>query len=266
MWKALATAGMLALMGLAPAANAVPVSVTYSVSSLVTIPALGNAPLAQMNGLATIEYQNASALGSFIFDGDMRFMSFSVTGNLILNLGTPVQLTGPIGIHFGPLAGTPGVGASNQSLNVSSGVSALFAGTASGLVHCTGVLCGTPTLPFPGGSVFVPLALPFSALVANLNSGFIGNYLGNANLNNSGAPYPAVQPQISLDGPLGSFGGLGLFVNNQLTEVTRSLGTGPGPGPGAGPGPGPDPIPEPSAAILFSLGALVLAGSLRQRR
>ena len=247
MRKALAAAGLLVL-GFAPSAQAVPVEVFYSVTSVVTIPALGNAPLALMGGFATLRYQNATAAGSVILDGDMRFQSFSVTGNLILNLGTPVLLTGPFGVALGPIAGTNGVGASNQALNAVSFVNARLEGVASGLAHCVGILCGSPTVPIPSGSVFVPVTLPFFTIAGNQNTGFAGNYQGNANLAPGGTAYPGAQPGISLQGYFRIFGGLPIFVNNQLTEISRTV------------------VPEPGTASLVWLGLVGLAGARWHRR
>ena len=247
MRKALAAAGLLVL-GFAPSAQAVPVEVFYSVTSVVTIPSLGNAPLALMGGFATLRYQNATALGSVILDGDMRFQTFSVTGFLVLNLGAPVSLTGPFGVALGPIAGTNGVGASNQSLNALSGVNARLSGTASGLAHCVGTLCGGTLVPIPPGSVFVPVTLPFFTIAGNNNTGFAGGYQGNANLGTTGAAYPLVQPAISLQGYFGVFGGLPIFVNNQLTEISRTV------------------VPEPGTASLVWLGLVGLAGARWHRR
>ena len=96
----LAVASLWALLGVAPVAQALPVEVFYSVTSVVTIPSLGGAPLALMGGFATLRYQNGTL--NNISDGDMRFQSFSVTGNLILVAPGAVTLTGPFGFQTGP--------------------------------------------------------------------------------------------------------------------------------------------------------------------
>jgi hypothetical protein len=254
MRKSLAVVGLMALLGFAPAAKAVPVEVFYSVTSVVTIPSLGGLPLALMGGFATLRYQNATAGGQVINDGDMRFQSFSVTGNLILYVpgsivGSPVlSMTGPFGFATGPIAGTNGVGASNQAIITGSGVAARLEGVASGLAHCTGALCGTPTVPIPGGSVFVPVTLPFHTVAINGNAGFAGNYLGNANNAPGGTAYPGAQPQISLQGNFGLFGGIPIFVNNQMTEISRTV------------------VPEPGTASLVWLGLVGIAGARWHRR
>ena len=102
MRKALVLAGLLVL-GFAPSAKAVPVEVLYSVSATASILAT---PIATLTGTATVRYQNATALGSNILNGAVRFQSFNATGPINLTLG--FVLSGNLTIALGPIGGTPG--------------------------------------------------------------------------------------------------------------------------------------------------------------
>jgi hypothetical protein len=218
---AVSLVGLLVLTGLAPVAKAVPVEVTYSVSTAVNLPLLA-LNLGTLTGTSTIRYLGTGAntlsgpSGGFV--GPARIRTLNAAGPLnfqVLVLGTGT-LTG-----FASVAAGPEV---NGALAALGGPLQLpLDGAAGGFIHCTGAVCAHPLLALPV-SVNIPISLVFNTVLQDLTA------------------FPTAPGVLTLVGGFGTFGGVSLTATSTLTEISRTA------------------VPEPGTAVLVWLGLVGRAG------
>ncbi len=220
----------------APSAQALPVDITYGLSGVLAVPAVGIPALGPLgSGSLTIRYSAASANSGLasvpLPPGALVGLS---SGPVHLQLLTFMQVigfafagdvfTGMVSAMAGPSA--PGLLAAGGTLMIGP-VSGGFAGT----IHCAGATCAGVGLPV---SVMVPIGGPFVAPLAAL--------LG---------PPPSIALAFPLAPfPVGTFAGFVITAMLSATEVSRHV------------------TPEPTSAALLGLGLLGLAsiGGWRARR
>ena len=222
MRNAVFAVGLFVLMGLAPVAKAVPVEVTYSVTSVVNLPLLGT-QLGVLTGQSTIRYLGTGAnttsgpVGGFV--APARIRSFQASGPLSFTVaaaGTGV-ITGFVNLSAG--------GQVNGSVAALGGPVLLpIAATPTGFIHCTGALCGNPLISLPV-SVSVPISLVFNTVLSDA------------------AAFPSVGNVLTLVGNFGTFGGVPLTATSTLNEISRTA------------------VPEPGTAALVWLGLVGLGGA-----
>jgi MYXO-CTERM domain-containing protein len=226
MRKAVFSIGLLLLMSLAPAAKAVPVEITYSVSSVITLPALATV-LGTMSGTATIRYVGTGANGTTGIGGFVapaRVQSFNASGPLSFTVAAlaPGTITGVATVSEGAN--------SNGALAAPLGALTLpFAGPGGGFIHCFGPLCSHPLVAIPA-SVTIPISLVFNTVLSDATA------------------VPSVGSILTLVGGFGTFGGVPLTATSTLTEISRTA------------------VPEPGTASLVWLGLAGLAGARWHRR
>jgi hypothetical protein len=193
---------VLFVLGMAPAAQAVPVEVNYSVSSTLTLPALA-LTLGTLTGSSTIRYvgtglntTNGPAGG---FAAPARIQSFNAAGPLAFAVGT-ASFTGSVA------AAAPAQ--VNGALASAGGALTLpLAGSASGSIHCTGALCAGVGLP---ASVPVPISLVFNTVLSDASA------------------VPTGPGALTLVGALGTFAGFTIIATTTLTEISRTVVPEPG--------------------------------------
>jgi hypothetical protein len=221
MRKAVSVLGLLVLMALAPVAKAVPVEVTYSVSTVVNLPILA-LQLGTLTGTSTIRYNGTGLnttngpLGGFVGAG--RIQSLAVAGPLnfqVLALGTGT-LTGFVGVSAGPSV-------NGALMGLGGPLQLPLGGTATGFIHCTGAVCAHPLLALPV-SINIPISLVFQTVLSDATA------------------FPTGPGALTLVGGFGTFGGVPLTATSTLTEISRTA------------------VPEPGTAALVWLGLVGMAG------
>lgn len=200
MKKAVLATGLLVLLGLAPAAQAVPVEVDYALTGTITLPAL-SLTLGTLSGNARIHYTNATASGNAIDPGFGRVVSAVAGGPLSFNVLSAAQFTG---------FATAAVGGNPNGVLTANNITLPFAGSATGSIHCTGACMTLASIP---ASVTLPITLPFNTILANVVSGVNGNP-------NNGT--------LTLGGGFGTFSSLPLTIHLTLTEISRTVVPEPG--------------------------------------
>jgi len=230
MRKAVLAVGLFVLMGLAPVARAVPVEVTYSVSTVVTLPLLG-IQLGTLTGQSRIRYLGTGAntttgpVGGFV--APARIQSFVAAGPL--NFQILALATGT----FSGFASVADFGNVNGSVAGLGGPVLLpIAATAGGTLHCAGAVCANPLVNIPA-SVINQIALVFNTVLSDATA------------------FPSVGNILTLVGGFGTFGGVSLTATSTLNEISRTA------------------VPEPGTASLVWLGLVGLAGArwrVRRRR
>lgn len=233
---ALVLAVALGMMAAAPAAQALPVDITYGLSGVLALPSLGVPAIGPPGmGSMTIRYSAASANSLLatlplppgasvgLSSGSvhlqmltfMQIIAFAFAGDVFSGMVTAAAAPSAVGTLAGGMLSIPGV-----------------MGSFMGSIHCTGATCGLAGLPV---SVVVPLSGVFGPAVL---AALVG---------------PA--PGIALAFPLapvalGSFGGFPITGMLSASEVSRHV------------------TPEPTSAALLGLGLAGLAafGGWRVRR
>lgn len=217
-----AALGLFALGLLATPAAAVPVDVTYDITSLsITSPGLGGAQtLGLVPGSGTIKVRFASGTaGGHVSAGALHVVSgaFQLTNTFTSTiLGNPISFSG-----FQDLT-IPGSGGGNVT---AAGAFTLgtVAHIASGFVHCGGAIC-----PLAGFSSSVVQPATSGLRPLNITAGII-------------AGFPSLGPQIfNGAGNAGTGGGQPLILSITGQEISRTV------------------VPEPGTGLLVGLGLVGL--------
>ena len=201
MKKTVLAVGLLVVLGLAPAARAVPVEVDYAVTGIITLPALSLA-LGTLSGTSRLRFNNATASGNAIGSGAARVVSFLAGGPLSFNVLGAAQFVGSANANV--------IGGSPNGALTANNITLPFHGTATGQIVCTGACMTLASIP---PSVTLPITLPFNTILANLVSG------ANGNPNNG---------TVTLHGGFGTFSSLPVTVQLTLTEIGRTVVPEPG--------------------------------------
>jgi len=226
---------LLLLIGTAPAAQAVPVDVVYSVSTSAAV-LNGAIPIGSFSGTATIRYRGSGTFSSPVVDhGPARLMSWNSAGPISVAVGTAL-ITGSqslsTGIQWMGMTGT---------LQSTGKIFLPLRATGTAAAHCTNTGAGTSCTGVIGLPSSFPTSgpLPISTVLAALASAPI----------TTGAGDP--KATFSLFGLLGTFNGIAIEGTSTLTELSRTQ------------------IPEPSSLSMLWLGIAGLAGGrswLRRRQ
>ncbi len=202
---------VVALVAFSPA-RALPVNVTYSMTYAYFAPAVATTVL-QGTGQLTVQFANGTT-GGHVNSGPLHIASGTAMLNnsfMAVVLGNPITFTGMQVDTFG--SGTGAVTAAGAFGLMSIGH------IASGMIHCTGILCGLAGFPASN-----QISLTSGARVLNFSGVLVG--------------FPSVGPQNFAGAGVGAQTPQGGFEQITVTgqEISRVV------------------VPEPGTGLLLGCG------------